>query len=64
MSLTLYMLRVIVSLYAESRRHFYNLTDMRRKALACFGLHVGMVPKTYQHGWKLGDHDIGWAESE
>jgi hypothetical protein len=27
----------------------YNLTDMCRKASACIGLHVGMVPESYQH---------------
>jgi hypothetical protein len=34
-------------LHAGSRQHFCNLTDMHRKPLACFGLHVGIVPKAY-----------------
>jgi hypothetical protein len=48
MSTSLYVQRVIGFLYAESRQHFYNLTDMHWKPSACFGLHVGMVPKAYQ----------------
>jgi hypothetical protein len=47
MSSTLYVQRVVGFLYVESRWHFYNLTDMRRKPLACFGLCVAMVPKAY-----------------
>jgi hypothetical protein len=48
-SLTLYMQRVVILLCVESCRHFCNVTDMRRKPLACFGLCVGMVPKVYHH---------------
>jgi hypothetical protein len=55
-SSTLYMWRVVGFVYVESHRllyagshrHFCNLTDMRRKPSACFGLRVGMVPKSYQ----------------
>jgi hypothetical protein len=49
---TLYMWRVISFLYAGSHRLLHNLTDMRRKPSACIGLHVGMVPKAYQHSVK------------
>jgi hypothetical protein len=34
-------------LYAESHQHFCNLTNMCWKPSACFGLHVGIVPKEY-----------------
>jgi hypothetical protein len=43
------MQRVVGFVYAKSHRLFCNLTNMRQKPLACFGLHVGMVPKAYQH---------------
>jgi hypothetical protein len=43
------MQRVVVLLCVESHRHFYNSTNMRRKPSAYFSLHVGMMPKTYQH---------------
>jgi hypothetical protein len=57
-SLTLYMQRVVVFVYAKSHQLFCNLTEMhrkpsacfkmRQKPLACFGLCMGMVPKAYQ----------------
>jgi hypothetical protein len=52
--MNLYLWRVVGFLYVGSCRHTCNLTDMRQKALACFGLHVGMVPKAYQHALALG----------
>jgi hypothetical protein len=48
MSLTLHVQRVIVFLYAGSRRLLHNLTDMHQKVLASLGLHVAMVPESYQ----------------
>jgi hypothetical protein len=65
--MSLYVQRVITFLYAESRRHFYNLTDMCWKPSACFGLRVGMVPNAYQQlalslsivgNGKLGGHTV------
>jgi hypothetical protein len=35
-------------LYARSRRLLLNLANMHRKPLACFSLHVDMVPMAYQ----------------
>jgi hypothetical protein len=46
--MSLYVRRVVGFLYVQSRRHFYNLTNMRWKPSACFGLHMGMVPNAYQ----------------
>jgi hypothetical protein len=48
MSSTLHVQRVVVFLYAGSHRLLHNLTDMRRKALACLDLCMGMVPELYQ----------------
>jgi hypothetical protein len=31
----------------------HNLTDMRRKALACIGLRMGTVPMAYQWGGRF-----------
>jgi hypothetical protein len=45
---TLHVRRVVVFLYAGSRRLLHNLTDMRRKASACIDLRMGMVPESYQ----------------
>jgi hypothetical protein len=38
---------VVVFLCVESHQHFCNLTDMCQKPLACFSLHMGIVPKAY-----------------
>jgi hypothetical protein len=42
---TLHVQRVVVFLYAGSRRLLHNLTDMRQKASACLGLRMAMVVK-------------------
>jgi hypothetical protein len=56
--MSFYVRGVIGFLYAECRRHFYNLTDMHQKPLACFGLRVGMVSKAYhQCLWKENNLD-------
>jgi hypothetical protein len=47
MSSTLHVRRVIVFLYAGSRRLLHNLTDMHWKALACLSLCMAMVPELY-----------------
>jgi hypothetical protein len=40
---------VVELVYVRSCRHSRKLTNMRRKASACIGLHVAMVPESYQH---------------
>jgi hypothetical protein len=45
MSSTLYVRRVVE---LGSRRHLCNLTNICRKASACLGLCVAMVPESYQ----------------
>jgi hypothetical protein len=47
MSLTLHVRRIVVFLYAGSRRLLPNLADMCRKPSASFGLHVDRVPMVY-----------------
>jgi hypothetical protein len=47
MSLTLYVRRVVELIYVGSCQHSCNLTNMCRKASACIGLHVAMVPESY-----------------
>jgi hypothetical protein len=44
---TLQVQRVIIFLYGVSRRLLINLTNLHQKPLACFGLHVDMVPMAY-----------------
>jgi hypothetical protein len=53
MSSTLYVRRVVELIYAGSHRHSCNLTNMCRKALACIGLRVAMVPESYHRVWTL-----------
>jgi hypothetical protein len=48
MSSTLHAWRVVILLYMGSRQHSCNLTNMRRKASAGLGLHMAMVPESYQ----------------
>jgi hypothetical protein len=41
----------------------HNLTDMRRKASACLGLCVAIVPESYQHILELMDKVVNeWEE--
>jgi hypothetical protein len=55
MSSTLHVQRVVVFLYAGSRRLLHNLTDMGQKALACLDPCVAMVLELY-HQFGMG----GW----
>jgi hypothetical protein len=48
MSSTLYVQRVIELVYVGSHWHSCNLTNMHRKASACIGLRMAMVPELYQ----------------
>jgi hypothetical protein len=48
MSSTLHVQRVVVFLYAGSHHLLHTLTDMRQKATSGLGLHVAMVPESYQ----------------
>jgi hypothetical protein len=57
---TLHVQRVVVFLYAGSRRLLHNLTDMRQKPSAGLGLRVAMVPESYQR--TLGNL-IGYTKS-
>jgi hypothetical protein len=58
MSSTLHVQRVVVFLYVGSRRLLHNLTDMHRKASAGLGLHVAMVPESYQWSFMQGPPTI------
>jgi hypothetical protein len=42
-----------VDIYAGSRQHSCNLTNMHQKASACIGLRVAMVPESYQRSEEL-----------
>jgi hypothetical protein len=48
MSLTLHVWRVVIFLYAGSRRLLHNLTNMHQKVSAGLGLCVAMVPESYR----------------
>jgi hypothetical protein len=52
------MWRVVGFVYAKSHWLSCNLTDMCWKPLACFGLHMGMVPKAYHQNSVKGDTDL------
>jgi hypothetical protein len=65
MSLTLYVQRVVKLIYVGNRQHSCNLTNIHRKASACIGLCVAMVPKSYHwHGQLTMNHPILCPQSD
>jgi hypothetical protein len=55
-----------VDIYVGSHWHSCNLTNICQKASACIGLHVAMVPESYQRlsmqrSWcGLASHCLSW----